>query len=297
MPVADKNRKFFTYFHLHLVSDATGETLNAISRASCGQFESVKPIEHVYALVRSERQLERALKAIEDSPGLVLYTIMNNALRIKLEERCKSLNIPCLSVLDPVLSKLGSYLGQEFSHKIGVQHELDAAYFERIEALNYTITHDDGQNTHELENAHVVLVGVSRTSKTPTCMYLAHRGIKAANVPVVLSAQMPHELEKLKAPLVIGLIASAERLIQIRRNRLLTLHADLETDYVDQESVRGEIIFARRMFEKNKWPTIDVTRRSIEETAAAILSLLTEQRGSTTLPTESYLPQRAVSER
>ncbi len=292
--MAEKQRKFFTYFHLHLVSDATGETLNAISRASCGQFESVKPIEHVYALVRSERQLDRALKAIEEAPGIVLYTIMNNALRLKLETRCKELKVPSLSVLDPILSKLGSYLGQEFSHKIGAQHELDAAYFERIEALNYTITHDDGQNTHELEHSHVVLVGVSRTSKTPTCMYLANRGIKAANVPVVQEAPLPPELETLKAPLVVGLIASAERLIQIRRNRLLSLQADLETDYVDQEAVRGEIIYARRLFERNKWPTIDVTRRSIEETAAAILSLLTEQRGSTTLPLEGFLPQQAV---
>jgi len=270
---------FFTYFHLHLVSDATGETLNAISRASCGQFENVKPIEHIYALVRSERQLERAVKAIEDAPGIVLYTIMNDKLRKKLEEKCKRLEIPCISVLDPTLSFLGKYLGQELTHKIGVQHELDIEYFDRIDALNFAMAHDDGQNTDNLDNADIVLIGVSRTSKTPTCMYLANRGLKVANIPIVTGAPLPLEIEHIKEPLIIGLVASPERLIQIRRNRLLTINADMESDYVDEQSVRDEVLHARKLFERYEWPVIDVTRRSIEETSAAILNLLTDHRG------------------
>lgn len=270
---------FFTYFHLHLVSDATGETLNAMSRACCGQFENVKPIEHIYALVRSDRQLDRAIRAIQDAPGIVLYTIMNDQLRNRLEERCKQLDVPCLSVLDPVLSFLGKYLGQEFSHKIGVQHELDLDYFDRIDALNFTMAHDDGQNTDNLDKADVVLVGVSRTSKTPTCMYLANRGLKAANIPIVPNAPLPPNIEHLRGPLVVGLIASPERLIQIRRNRLLTIQGDLESDYVDEQRVREEVVYARKTFEKFEWPIIDVTRRSIEETSAAIFNHLTDHRG------------------
>ena len=270
---------FFTYFHLHLVSDATGETLNAMSRACCGQFENVKPIEHIYALVRSDRQLDRAMRAIQDAPGIVLYTIMNDQLRNRLEERCKQLDVPCLSVLDPVLSFLGKYLGQEFSHKIGVQHELDLDYFDRIDALNFTMAHDDGQNTDNLDKADVVLVGVSRTSKTPTCMYLANRGLKAANIPIVPNAPLPPNIEHLRGPLVVGLIASPERLIQIRRNRLLTIQGDLESDYVDERRVREEVVYARKTFEKFDWPIIDVTRRSIEETSAAIFNHLTDHRG------------------
>lgn len=272
---------FYTYFHLHLVSDATGETLNAISRATCGQFENVRPIEHIYALVRSERQLERALKSIEDAPGVVLYTIMNDDLRYQLELRCKQLEMPCLSVLDPTLGFLGKYLGQELSHKIGVQHELDVDYFARIDALNFTMAHDDGQSAYELEQADIVLVGVSRTSKTPTCMYLANRGLKAANIPIVTGVPLPLELESLSHPLIIGLVATPERLIQIRKNRLLAMQAALETDYVNEQAVRDEILYARRLFERNQWPIIDVTRRSIEETAAAIFNLLTDYRGYT----------------
>ncbi len=274
------------YFHIHLVSDATGETLNAMSKAACAQFEGVKPIEHVYALVRSPRQLDRALAEIEAAPGVVFYTIMNTELRERLEARCQELNTPCLSVLDPVLSTLRSYLGTELTHKMGGQHAMNSEYFDRIEALNFTMAHDDGQQTHNLNEADVILVGVSRTSKTPTCIYLANRGIKAANVPVVADVPLPPELEQVTNPLVVGLTVGKNRLVQIRRNRLLSLKADTETRYVDDEEVRKEIVYAQRLFEKHKWPTIDVSRRSIEETAAAVLNLLSQRQAdrSVTIP-------------
>ncbi|MCE9524375.1 MAG: kinase/pyrophosphorylase [Alphaproteobacteria bacterium] len=268
-----KTRSVTVYFHLHLVSDSTGETLNAVAKAACAQFDMGRPIEHVYPLVRTRKQVERALVEIESAPGLVLHTMVNSELRILLEDRCREFGQPSVAVLDPVMSLLGNYLGAEVSHRPGAQHDLDAKYFARIDALNFTMAHDDGQSTATLDMADVVLVGVSRTSKTPTCIYLANRGIKAANIPIVLGIALPPELDRLKRPLVVGLITSPDRLIQIRRNRLLTLNEETETDYVDLDAVRAEIAFARRLFADKGWPVIDVTRRSIEETAAAVLAL------------------------
>jgi len=268
-----KARSVTVYFHLHLVSDSTGETLNAVAKAACAQFDMGRPIEHVYPLVRTRKQIERALVEIEAAPGLVLHTMVNPEFRILLEDRCRELGQPSVAVLDPVMSLLGNYLGAEVSHRPGAQHDLDAKYFARIDALNFTMAHDDGQSAATLDRADVILVGVSRTSKTPTCIYLANRGIKAANIPIVLGIALPAELDLVTRPLVVGLITSPERLIQIRRNRLLSLNEETETEYVDLDSVRAEIAFARRLYADKGWPVIDVTRRSIEETAAAVLAL------------------------
>ena len=265
-------------FHLHLISDATGETLYSVAKASCAQFSGALPMEHVYALVRSEKQLVRVMGQVAENPGIVMCTMMNEALREQLEAKCLEIGVPCIHVLDQVLASLGAALGTEVSHKTGGQHEMDEEYFRRIEALNYTMQHDDGQMTQTLEDADVVLVGVSRTSKTPTSIYLANRGIKTGNVPVVPHIELPDNISRLEEPLVIGLVASPDRLIQIRRNRLLSLHQDPETDYVDMEAVRAETAYARQMFARNAWPVIDVTRRSVEETAAAILNLYSEFR-------------------
>lgn len=266
-----------SYFHLHLVSDSTGETLNAVAKAAVAQFELVHAIEHIYALVRGPRQLDRVLRQIEAAPGIVMFTMVNEKLRRELEARCRELQVPCIAVLDPVMQVLGAYLGTERTHKVGSQHALDAEYFGRIDALNYTMAHDDGQGLDNLEEADVVLVGVSRTSKTPTCMYLANRGIKAANYPLVPNVPVPQEIQVLERPLVVGLLAAPERLVQIRRHRLLSLKEETETEYVDLDKVREEVTAARRLFSRHGWPVIDVSRRSIEETAAAILNLVTER--------------------
>lgn len=263
-----------TYFHVHLVSDSTGETLNAMARAVCARFENVLPIEHIYALVRSPRQLERALTDIEEAPGVVIHTIVDDQLRTALEEGVRRLDMPCIAALDPLVSSLQRYLGASISRRVGVQHALDNDYFNRMDALNYAIGHDDGQGGQDLEQADVVLVGVSRTSKTPTCIYLAHRGVRAANVPLVPTRPPPEKLFELKNTLVVGLTISPDRLIQIRRNRLLTLKEDRESTYIDIEAVREETVKARRLYERQGWPVIDVTRRSVEETAAAVLNLL-----------------------
>lgn len=264
-------------FHLHLVSDATGETLNAVARAACAQYEDARPIEHVYALVRGPKQLERVLGEVESAPGIVMFTMVNTELRQRLETRCAELHTPCISVLDPVMGALGLYLGKESSHKPGSQHTMNAEYFGRIDALNYTMSHDDGQSSGDLNNADIILLGVSRTSKTPTCMYLANRGIKAANIPVVPNMSLPPDLATVTHPLVVGLTTSPDRLVQIRKNRLLSLKENNDTSYADPLIVAEEISFARRLYARHGWPVIDVTRRSIEETAAAVLNLYNER--------------------
>ncbi|AMN38711.1 pyruvate, water dikinase regulatory protein [Rhodoplanes sp. Z2-YC6860] len=268
-----------SYFHLHLVSDATGETLITVARAAAAQYTSVSPVEHMHPLVRSHKQLDRVLVEIENSPGIVLYTLLERELATRLEETCRSLGVPYLSILGPVLQLFQSYLGGESKPRIGAQHTLNAEYFKRIDALNYTMLHDDGQHVDDLEQADVVLVGVSRTSKTPTSIYLANRGVKTANIPLVPGVPTPSNLETLIEPLVVGLTASPERIVQIRQNRLLGLRAEHDADqYVDRQAVAGEIAAARKLCAKHSWPIIDVTRRSIEETAAEIIALLADRR-------------------
>ena len=266
------------YFHVHLISDSTGETLNAVLKATAAQFENVHPVEHTYALVRSQNDLDRVLSEIEEAPGVVMYTLMNADFRQRLEVKCLELQIPAIAVLDPFLNVLAGYLGAELSLRPGAQHDMDDEYFRRIAALDFTLAHDDGQMSWDLEGADVVLVGVSRTSKTPTCMYLAHRGVKAANIPIVPGRPLPADVERLSRPLVVGLTASPDRLVQIRRNRLMSLNQETSAEYADAGAVRDETIAARKLFAKNKWPVIDVTRRSIEETAAAIFNKLSERR-------------------
>jgi [pyruvate, water dikinase]-phosphate phosphotransferase / [pyruvate, water dikinase] kinase len=268
-----------SYFHLHLVSDATGETLITVARAAAAQYATVSPIEHIYPLVRSGKQLDRVLAEIEASPGIVLYTLLDPDLTERLESKCRDLGLPFMSILGPVLNLFQSYLGAETTHRVGAQHTLNAEYFKRIDALNYTMLHDDGQHVDDLEHADVVLIGISRTSKTPTSIYLANRGVKTANVPLVPGAPVPPQLEQLNQPLVVGLLASPERIVQIRQNRLLGLRAARDDDlYVDRDAVTEEIAFSRRLCAKHNWPLIDVTRRSIEETAAAVLRLLSDRR-------------------
>ncbi|MBV9561944.1 MAG: kinase/pyrophosphorylase [Bradyrhizobium sp.] len=267
------------YFHLHLVSDSTGETLITVARAVAAQYANVSPVEHVYPLVRSQKQLERVLDEIEEAPGIVLFTLLERDLVLRLEDKCKDLNIPSLSIIGPVMQLFEAYLGAATTGRVGAQHVLNAEYFRRIDALNYTMMHDDGQHVEGLEEADVVLVGVSRTSKTPTSIYLANRGIRTANVPLVPGIPLPHQLEHLKKPLVVSLHATPERLIQVRQNRLLSMGAGPSSgeEYVDRQAVTDEVAYARRLSAKFNWAQLDVTRRSIEETAAAVLKLYTDR--------------------
>jgi regulator of PEP synthase PpsR (kinase-PPPase family) len=266
-------------FHLHLVSDSTGDTVHAVARACLVQFENVEAIEHIWSMVRTKTQVERVVHGVAANPGVVLYTLVNENLRNPLLEGCRRHQVPAIPVLDPVIGALASYLGRQSRGLPGQQHLLDSEYFQRIDAMTFALNHDDGQSTWGLDEADVVLVGVSRTSKTPTCIYLANRGIKAANVPIVPGMVLPPELFAAKRPLIVGLTNDPERLIQVRQNRLTMLHQQDRTDYIDLSAVREEVTQARRLFAEHHWTVIDVTRRSIEETAAAILKLLARRHG------------------
>ena len=270
--------------HLHLISDSTGETVTTVARAGVSQFEGVIPVEHVWSFVRTRAQIDKVLSFVEALPGVVIFTLVSAELRRTLEEGCRRRNTPSVPILDGVVTALSGLLGAESRPQVGRQHALDAGYFSRIEAMNFMFHHDDGQCPWELDQADVVMVGVSRSSKTPTSIYLANRGIKVANVPVVPDCPLPVELERLARPLVIGLTINPEQLAQIRMSRLRQLGSEGERatgrtasfggDYAELERVRTEVIYARRLFARHGWPVIDVTRRSVEETAAAILQLL-----------------------
>jgi regulator of PEP synthase PpsR (kinase-PPPase family) len=267
--------------NLHLVSDATGETLNAVARATTVQFEHAHIVYHRWSLIRSRFQLHRVLEGIEAEPGPVLSTLVDRALRADLETTCARLNVPVVNVLDPVLNLLQEHIGEQAAARPGRQYVLNADYFRRIDAMHYVLAHDDGQSQPGLAEADVVLVGVSRSSKTPTCFYLANRGVKAANIPLVPGTPDPPALEKPDCP-VIGLTLDARSLIEIRRHRLRLIGAGAQTgpvrqdssEYVDEEAVKAELLWARRLCTSHGWPMIDVTRRSIEETAATVLQLM-----------------------
>ncbi|MBI1272997.1 MAG: pyruvate, phosphate dikinase/phosphoenolpyruvate synthase regulator [Alphaproteobacteria bacterium] len=266
-------------FHIHLVSDATGETINTIARACLVQFEGIEASQYFWSLIRTPRQLDMAIDGIRARPGLVMYTFVDEELRLKLEDFCKKESIRSISVLDPVMDAMRDHFGVKAAHNPGKQHVLDTDYFDRIEAMDFALALDDGNGSRNLEKADVIILGVSRTSKTPTCVYLANRGIKAANIPVVPGVALPENLTELcKGRLVVGLTKDPESLVEIRRHRLKWLNQHQETDYVDPDKVKEEVQEARRLFARLGLPVIDVSRRSIEETAAEVMMLLQKRR-------------------
>lgn len=288
------------YHHLHLVSDATGETVGTVVRACSVQFRQIETIEHAWTMVRTALHMDRVLAGIAANPGPVLYTMVDGRLRRQLTDGCARLALPCVSILDPVIAVLANHYGVETEGRPGAQHEMDAEYFERIAAMDFALAHDDGAGLESIEKADVILLGVSRTSKTPTTIYLANRGIKAANYPLVPGVPLPREIEAAQGPLIVGLTKDPARLVDIRRNRLRLLGGDQEAEYVDLDAVRKEVADARRLYSRFGWPVVDVTRRSIEETAAAIITRLGEHRAAQKAlqrPGEPALPGEAVSSR
>ncbi len=265
-------------FHVHLVSDASGETLTMISKAATVQYACIRAINHVHPLVRTRRQVAEAIAQIEANPGIVLYTVVNADLGRELEAACQRLGLPCIAVLDPVLKAFGAYLGTAATPVVAGQHVLDADYFRRVDAMHFTMMHDDGQQTETLDKADIILVGVSRTSKTPTAIYLANRGFSTANVSLVPDIPPPATLLSATSPLIVGLVTSPERLAEIRRNRVLAFNDRRLQDYVDMDLIVGEIAYTKRLCARHGWPIIDVTRRSIEETAAAIIRLYEDRK-------------------
>jgi [pyruvate, water dikinase]-phosphate phosphotransferase / [pyruvate, water dikinase] kinase len=266
-----------SYYHLHLVSDSTGETLSAIARAASVQYGQVRPIEHMHPLVRNQRQLDRTLQQVADTPGIVLYTVVNKDLSEALEKRCKELKIPCLAVMQPILQVFESYLGAPGTPTVAGQHVLDASYFRRIDALNFTLAHDDGKLPEDVNDADIILLGISRTTKTPTSIYLAQRGYKTANVPIVPMIPLPERLLQPHKAFTVCLIASADRIADVRRNRA-ALMSDRDLDeYVDRGQIAAEIAYSRKLSARFGWPIIDVTRRSVEETASMVIKLMQDR--------------------
>jgi [pyruvate, water dikinase]-phosphate phosphotransferase / [pyruvate, water dikinase] kinase len=262
------------YFHLHLISDSTGETLMAAGRAASAQFQDAQVLEHVYPLIRNRRQLAAVLDAIDGAPGIVLYTVVDVDLSAAIDARCREMGVPCVSVLEPIMTVFQSYLGAPSRRRVGAQHVMNAEYFRRIDALNYTMDHDDGQVITDYEEADVVLVGISRTSKTPTSIYLANRGVKTANIPIVVGVALPETVTRSRRPLIVGLVATTDRIAQVRQNRILGSTTGFKGEtYVDRAAISEELKYARSLCIRHNWPMIDVTRKSIEETAAGILAL------------------------
>lgn len=283
-------------FHLHLVSDSTGETTYSLARACLVQFENVEVNTQTHSQVLSDAKMQKVVAAIEASPGAVMYTMIDKALSKTLVRECGRIGVPCIDVLDGVISHLQRYFGQGIRGQPGRQHQLDEHYFDRIDAMQYALSHDDGQGYDHLDDAEIVLVGVSRTSKTPTSMYLAnHRGLKAANVPFVPGVSLPEILFSDSAPYVVGLTTTPERLVQIRRQRMKMLGEAKETDYVELTQVRREILEARKLFSKMRWPVIDVTRRSIEETASEIIELYSAHHDLDIAATHGGSPSKTPS--
>ncbi len=272
------------HFHLHLVSDASGETLTTMAKAAIVQLPGAKPNRHMHPLVRNQKQLATVLRHIEASPGIVLFTLMNPNLAEILEGRCADLGLPCVPVLRPVIQAFEAYLKMPSRAVVGAQHALDADYFRRIEAMNFTLSHDDSQHSEELCKAEIVLIGASRTSKTPTSIYLAHRGFKTANVSLVPNIPPPPSLTDLKGPFVVGLVASPERISEIRRNRMLSLNSSTFDSYVDLDLIKEEMAFTKKLCAQNRWQVLDVTRKSIEESAASIIALYEERRRQSSHP-------------
>ena len=268
------NKQIKKNFHLHLISDATGETVITVARGSVVQFNDVEPIEHLWSLVRSKGQLRRVLSSITENPGIVLFTLVDKELRRLLETECSKLRVPCVPLLDPVIATLSNYLGIESRNLPGRQHIMDAQYIDRIEAINYAAMHDDGQSARSLDEADIILVGVSRSSKTPTCFYLANRGYKTSNIPLVNKESLPNILKKNpQLNCIIGLTTDPERLVDIRKNRMTSLKEKENTNYTNFEKIFKEVNEAKNIFKKYNWPIVDVTRKSVEETAASVIKI------------------------
>lgn len=265
-------------FHLHLVSDATGTTLLGLARAVLAQFDDIEPVQKFWPLIRTQKQLDKVIARIEANPGPVIFTFVDKSMRRRLQDRCDELHVPCVAVLDPIIRSLSSYLGISAAGVPGLQHAMDDAYFKRVSAVDFAMRHDDGKELRDLDKADVILVGVSRTSKTPTSVFLARRGVKVANIPLVPGVEVPPEKFEIKGPLYIGLTAAPKRLMQLRKTRLKTDNEKAkqkfeENTYLAEDKIDEEVKKARRLFSKHSWPVIDVTKRSIEETSAEILAL------------------------
>jgi len=262
-------------YQIYLISDSTGETLDRIFLALKAQFKNIEYKVHSYSFTRTENQI---LKILEDAKknenSVILYTIVDNNLAKYLANVSDEKRIPCFGVLGNLILNFSKILNQKASHEPSGQHALNEEYYERIEAIQFTMNHDDGNLVNDIEKSDIILVGVSRTSKTPTAIYLANKGFKTSNIPLVNENSLPKILkDNPRLACVVGLNTEPERLVDLRKNRMNSLKETVSTKYINLESIKKEIVNAKKTFQKYKWPSIDVTRKSVEETAASIIKI------------------------
>ena len=262
-------------YQIYLISDSTGETLDRIFLALKAQFPNFEYETNHFSFTRTENQTLSILKqAQEDKNSIILYTIVNSKLAKYLTEKSYERNIPCFGVLGDLILNFSKVLNQKASHQPSGQHILNEEYYDRIEAIQFTMNHDDGNQTDDIEKSDIILLGVSRTSKTPTSIYLANRGFKTSNIPLVNKNSIPPKVKEKKfTPCVVGLVTEAERLYDLRKNRLTSLKEDQNSEYINIDKIKDELKNARKIFKENNWPTIDVTRKSVEETAASVIKI------------------------
>ena len=262
-------------YQIYLISDSTGETLDRIFLALKAQFPNFEYETNHFSFTRTESQTLSILKqAKEDKNSIILYTIVNSKLAKYLTEKSYERNIPCFGVLGDLILNFSKVLNQKASHQPSGQHILNKEYYDRIEAIQFTMNHDDGNQTDDIEKSDIILLGVSRTSKTPTSIYLANRGFKTSNIPLVNKNSIPPKVKEKKfTPCVVGLVTEAERLYDLRKNRLTSLKEDQNSEYINIDKIKDELKNARKIFKENNWPIIDVTRKSVEETAASVIKI------------------------
>ena len=262
-------------YNVYLVSDSTGETLDRIFLSLKSQFENFEYEKTEFAFVRTEQQIDKIIKQCNEvQNSLILYTIVETKLAKYIANQSQKFDVPCFGILGNLILSFSKLLNQKAIHKPSAQHVLDDDYYKRIEAIQFTMSHDDGKKIDDINSADVILLGVSRTSKTPTSIYLANRGYKTINIPLVLNQKIPGDLTKNKSACIIGLVADPERLADIRRNRVAIMKDHKLKDYTNLDFIRKEVDDSKILFKKNNWPIIDVTRRSVEETAASILKII-----------------------
>ena len=262
-------------YNVYLVSDSTGETLDRIFLSLKSQFSNFDYEKKEFAFVRTEQQIDKIIKeCVELDNSLILYTIVETKLAKYIANQSEKNNVPCFGILGNLILSFSKLLNQKAIHKPSAQHVLDDDYYKRIEAIQFTMSHDDGKKVNDIDDADIILLGVSRTSKTPTSIYLANRGYKTINIPLVLDQKIPQKLNSKTKACVIGLVADPERLADIRRNRVAIMNEYQIKDYTNLESIKKEINDSKNLFKKNNWPIIDVTRKSVEETAASILKII-----------------------
>ena len=262
-------------YNVYLISDSTGETLDRIFLSLKSQFENFDYEKKEFVFVRTEQQINKIIEECEKlNNPIILYTVVETKLAKYLGTKCDEKKIPCFGILGNLILTFSKLLNQKASHKPSAQHVLDKEYYDRIEAIQFTMNHDDGNLLNDIDKSDIILVGVSRTSKTPTSIYLANKGFKTSNIPLVNENSLPEKLKKNpQFTCVVGLSTEPERLADLRKNRMNSLKENDNTNYTNLENIKDEVIKAKKTFQKYKWPVIDVTRKSVEETAASIIKI------------------------